>query len=102
MFTDGLTNKLVGGWREGAKQDTVLVRSASTFQILYLVFLNGVFGISRRCIWYFWVGLFSNIVLTNTFCCRVYGDKTEQYIDRGAEVKLFHILCLWWKIHNNF
>ena len=52
MFTDGLTNKLVGGWREGAKQDTVLVRSASTFQILYLVFLNGVF---------------SNIVFSNTF-----------------------------------
>ena len=61
-----------------------------------------VFGIFEWCIWYYWVGLFSNIVLTNTFCCRVYGDKTEQYIDRGAEVKLFHILCLWWKIHNNF
>ena len=28
MFTDGLTNKLVGGWREGAREDTVLVRSS--------------------------------------------------------------------------
>ena len=26
MFTDGLTNKLVGGWREEAREDTVLVR----------------------------------------------------------------------------
>ena len=26
MFTDGLTNKLVGGWLEGAREDTVLVR----------------------------------------------------------------------------
>ena len=26
MFTDGLTNKLVGGWKEGARDDTVLVR----------------------------------------------------------------------------
>jgi len=48
MFTDGLTNKLMGGWREGAKQDTVLVR--------------------------------------------VYGDKTEQYIDRGAEVENMRLL----------
>ena len=32
MFTDGLTNKLVGGWREGAREDTVLVRSST---ILY-------------------------------------------------------------------
>ena len=29
MFTDGLTNKLVGGWREGAREDTVLVRSSN-------------------------------------------------------------------------
>ena len=26
MFTDGLTNKLVGGWVEGTREDTVLVR----------------------------------------------------------------------------
>jgi len=48
MFTDGLTNKLVGGWKEGFKEDLVLVR--------------------------------------------VYGDKTEQYIDRGAEVENMKLL----------
>ena len=26
VFTDGLTNKLLGGWREGGREDTVLVR----------------------------------------------------------------------------
>ena len=26
MFTDGLTNKLVGGWKDGFKEDLVLVR----------------------------------------------------------------------------
>jgi len=42
VFTDGLTNKLMGGWREGWKKEVVLVR--------------------------------------------VYGEDTEKYIDRGAEV----------------
>ena len=28
MFTDGLTNKLMGGWIDGFKEDLVLVRSA--------------------------------------------------------------------------
>ena len=43
VFTDGLTNKLMGGWREGWKKEVVLVR--------------------------------------------VYGEDTEKYIDRGAEVR---------------
>lgn len=28
MFTDGLTNKLMGGWKDGCKEDLVLVRSS--------------------------------------------------------------------------
>ena len=46
VFTDGLTNKLVGGWREGREEEVVLVR--------------------------------------------VYGEDTDKYIDRGAEVR-----CDW-------
>ena len=48
MFTDGLTNKLVGGWKEGFKEDLVLVRSSDIVYSNWVLFWHFMIGPS----WY--------------------------------------------------
>ena len=48
MFTDGLTNKLVGGWKDGFKEDLVLVRSAHIVYSNWVLFWHFMIGPS----WY--------------------------------------------------
>ena len=48
MFTDGLTNKLVGGWKDGFKEDLVLVRSSDIVYTIWFLFRRYMIGPSRK------------------------------------------------------